>query len=184
MFLILRPSRIVIDSFVDRAAESQLTYPNVGPTDGVPPDGYVVDHNRIELSRDWEAAKQAIREWKMFDFHWVDICWPDVPIETGRNVAILIRHFGAYSLNATRIVYTIEEADRFGFACSTTTVNPAKSGLWSNATPTAMSGTTSRRSLSQITHSPRSGIHSSECCRNSSHRIRNKPCFALFGTIG
>ena len=31
----------------------------------------------------------------------------------------MVSHFGFYSLNAARIVYTIDEADRFGFAYGT-----------------------------------------------------------------
>jgi uncharacterized protein (UPF0548 family) len=119
MFLISRPSKPAINSFIDRARGSELTYRNFGATDDVPPAGYVVDHNRIEIGSDWESAKQAVREWKMFDLDWVGIRWPDVPIEAEQVVAILIRHFGVYSLNAARIVYTIDEADRFGFAYGT-----------------------------------------------------------------
>lgn len=55
----------------------------------------------------------------MFDFDWVELCWPPKPIEAGETCAVLIRHFGFYSLNATRIVYTIDEPDRFGFAYGT-----------------------------------------------------------------
>ena len=55
----------------------------------------------------------------MFDFPWVRLCYPDTPIEAGRNIAVAIEHLGFYSLNATRIVYTIDEAARFGFAYGT-----------------------------------------------------------------
>ena len=63
--------------------------------------------------------RDAVRQWKMFDFPWVELCWPDTPIEKGRNVAILVDHFGFYSLNAARIVYTIDTSHRFGFAYGT-----------------------------------------------------------------
>ena len=58
----------------------------------------------------------------MFDFPWVELCWPDTPIEVGNVVAILVKHFGFYSLNAARIVYVIDEtgpAMKFGFAYGT-----------------------------------------------------------------
>ena len=57
----------------------------------------------------------------MFDFPWVELCWPDTPIEVGNVVAILVKHFGFYSLNAARIVYVIDEPNRFGFAYGTLT---------------------------------------------------------------
>jgi len=55
----------------------------------------------------------------MFDFPWVRLCYPDTPIEVGRTVAIAIEHFGFYSLNAARIVYTIDEPARSGFVYGT-----------------------------------------------------------------
>lgn len=119
MFLLKRPIKLEIEAFIAAARGSVLTYADVSATDSEPPPGYVLDHNRIELGRDWESAKEAIREWRMFDFDWVELCWPDTPIETGQTVAVLIRHFGLYSLNAVRIVYTIDEPDWFGFAYGT-----------------------------------------------------------------
>jgi uncharacterized protein (UPF0548 family) len=121
MFFIKRPNENQITRFLLRAAETDFTYAAHGATEGTAPVGYRVDHNRIELGPHWESAKRAIREWKMFDFPWVDLCRPTTAIETGSTVAILIRHFGFYSLNAARIVYTIDEPDRFGFAYGTLT---------------------------------------------------------------
>ena len=86
------------------------------------PAGFNVDHNRIVIGSgesDFERAKTAIRNWEMFNFSWTKLCWPDTPIEAGRTVAIVVRHIGFYSLNACRIVYTIDEGDRFGFGYGT-----------------------------------------------------------------
>jgi len=55
----------------------------------------------------------------MFDIPWVRLCSPDTPIEMGNTVAIAIQHFGFWSLNASRIVYLIDESRRFGFAYGT-----------------------------------------------------------------
>ena len=123
MFFISRPSRFIIDEFLDKAGVSEFTYPHIGETlNGTAPGTYNIDHNTIRLgqgSEVWQKAKQAIREWKMFDLPWVDLCWPTVPIEKDQAVAVLIRHFGFYSLNAARIVYVIDEPGRFGFAYGT-----------------------------------------------------------------
>ena len=130
MFLFSKPSRQTIDDFLASVRESNFTYPCIGKTkDGFKRSpkrkdtmSYNVDHNVKVIGRgegDFEKAKDAIREWKMFDIPWVQICWPDTPIEKGRNVAILISHFGFYSLNAARIVYTIDKWDWFGFAYGT-----------------------------------------------------------------
>lgn len=58
----------------------------------------------------------------MFDLGWVRLLWPDAPIEAGTTVAVLARHYGFWSLNASRIVYMIDEDDqirRYGFAYGT-----------------------------------------------------------------
>jgi uncharacterized protein (UPF0548 family) len=65
---------------------------------------------------------EAIRAWRMFSMPWVHLYWPSAPIRAGTDVAVLIRHFGFYSLNACRIVYVVDEGGpikRFGFAYGT-----------------------------------------------------------------
>ncbi len=116
--------------FSRRLRTTNCPTPDVGATLIGPPEGYNIDHNRTMIghgNKDWERAKDSIRSWKMFDLGWVELCWPDTPIETGRNVGILVSHLGFYSLNAARIVYTIDEPERFGFAYGTLT-NHAESG--------------------------------------------------------
>ena len=58
----------------------------------------------------------------MFNMPWVHLYWPSSPIQVGMDVAILIRHFGFFSLNASRIIYIINEEGRiarYGFAYGT-----------------------------------------------------------------
>lgn len=53
---------------------------------------------------------------------WIDLCWPDTPIEEGATVAVLASHYGFWSLNACRIVYVLEEhgaVEKYGFAYGT-----------------------------------------------------------------
>jgi uncharacterized protein (UPF0548 family) len=60
----------------------------------------------------------------MFDMPWVELCWPDTPLQPGTSVAVLIAHLGFWSLNACKIVYVIDEnssSQRFGFAYGTLT---------------------------------------------------------------
>ena len=86
------------------------------------PDGYTVDHNRIPLGKGaavFARAAEAIRRWKMFDLGWLELYWPDIPIEPGATVAVLVQHYGFWSLNASRIVYVVSEPDRYGFAYGT-----------------------------------------------------------------
>jgi len=127
VFLLRRPNTQNIAEFLDKTASDTFSYPQEGATAAKVPKGYNVDHNRLKIGTgdgDFELAEKAIREWKMFDFPWVRL-WPNTtPIEVGRTVAIVVEHFGFYSMNATRIIYVIDEqgdVDRFGFAYGTLT---------------------------------------------------------------
>jgi uncharacterized protein (UPF0548 family) len=124
MFLLGRPNKERIDSFLSDRERDTFSYPEIGATSGPIPSGYSVDQSRILLGQGvavFERAKQAVSEWKMFEVPGLELCFPDTPIEVGRNVAPLARHLGFYSLNACRIVYVIDEPNRFGFAYGTLT---------------------------------------------------------------
>lgn len=122
MFLAAKPGPDQVSNFIRHSAKSSFSYEQTGATNGIPPAGLTVDHNRIKLGEGtaaFERAKAAVRAWKMFDISWAQLFEPNTPIEPERTVAILIKHFGFYSLNAARIVYVIDEPDRFGFAYGT-----------------------------------------------------------------
>lgn len=115
MYLLNKPSAGKIHSFLDDQKTRQFSYSKASP-------GYTVDHNRIELGDGravFSRAMDAIRQWKMFDMDWLSLCFPETPIEVGATVAVLISHFGFWSLNACRIVYLIEEPNKYGFAYGT-----------------------------------------------------------------
>ena len=53
---------------------------------------------------------------------WIELCWPDAPIEINATVGVLASHLGFWSLNACRIVYVVEEfssVEKYGFAYGT-----------------------------------------------------------------
>ena len=124
MFLLVRPQIDQVRNFLSERQDEEFSYAELGGTQGPAPDGYNVDHNRILLGIGadvFERAKVAVTEWKMFGLEWVELFRQDTPIKVGQTVAILVQHFGFYSLNAARIVYTIDEQTkpRFGFAYGT-----------------------------------------------------------------
>ena len=129
MFLLTKPFEETITEFVDVRQKSLFSYSEIGSTrDGNAPGGYTLDHNRIQLGsgrETFERAIEAVRNWKMFDLSWTELYFDDTPIEVGETVAILIRHFGFWSLNAARIVYVLDETmdgiKKFGFAYGTLT---------------------------------------------------------------
>ena len=127
MFLLTKPDQKTVEQFLANCEHDSFSYPEIGATRETGPSGYNIDHNRIRIGTGQDAfnrAKMAIRTWKMFEFNWVKLFYADTPIEMGRNVAILVKHFGFYSLSAARIVYVLDEKNgfqRFGFAYGTLT---------------------------------------------------------------
>jgi uncharacterized protein (UPF0548 family) len=126
MFSLSKPRPDLIHAFLVAQKDQQFSYDPVGASRATaPPDGYVIDHNRVQLgvgSAVFERAKDAIRQWKMFEMSWLELCWPNVPIVAGSTVAVEVHHLGFWSLNACRIVYMIEEhgaIEKYGFAYGT-----------------------------------------------------------------
>lgn len=125
MFYSSKPSRDSVNAFVCAQHNHKFSYAEVGRSRQGAPNGYTVDHNRIKLGMGadtFERAKCAVRHWKMFDMPWIELCWPDTPIESGASVAVAVSHLGFWSLNACRIVYVVEEqgpSQRYGFAYGT-----------------------------------------------------------------
>src|SRR5260370_35508430 len=112
MFSLLRPNEERIRAILARQQAAKFSYTEVGASRGHGPQGYASLHNRVELGRGSEAfaqASEAVRQWRMFDFAGVCLCWPNVTLESGHLVAALLRHFGFWSLNFSRIVLVINE---------------------------------------------------------------------------
>ncbi len=122
MLLLKKPSHERICAFLDAQSAAPFSYPERGATGAQAPLGYTIDHHRIKLGRGsagFARAVEAVGQWKMFDTGWISLCWPDTPIQVGSTVAILVRHYGFWSLNASRIVYVVDdrgERPHFGFA--------------------------------------------------------------------
>ena len=160
MYFLSKPHPDEIRTFLSAQKVQSFSYGHVGASRGRPPSGYTTDHNRIRLGEGVEVfarAVKAIRQWKMFDMPWIQLCWPDAPIEEGATVAVLVSQLGFWSLNASRIVYVIDENGsnkKFGFAYGTlqsSMRNAARSDLASSFIPkTNPSGTTYALSPSRI----------------------------------
>jgi uncharacterized protein (UPF0548 family) len=126
MFFLKKPDPESIREFLAAQKSRQFSYEHIGASRTAAPRGYVVDHNRIQLGKGRSAfarAKDAIKQWKMFDIAWLQLFWRDTAIEAGATVAILISHLGFWSLHAARVVYTVEEErgalETYGFAYGT-----------------------------------------------------------------
>lgn len=127
MFLATRPNEENIRRFIAEQNGRPFSYREVGSSrNETVPEGYTKDHNRVLLGTGqavFEQAIEAVRSWKMFDFSWVNLYFDTTPIEAGQTVAVLIKHYGFWSLNATCIVYVLDrtanDIETFGFAYGT-----------------------------------------------------------------
>ena len=131
MFLARCPSREAIERFVRDSQELPLSYSPVGIAAGEGVGRF--DETLVAIGRgeaDFERARAALLRWRQFDIGWVETFPQNAPITVGTVVAILVRHFGFWSLNGCRVVYrvgSVEDDTRFGFAYGTLT-NHAEAG--------------------------------------------------------
>ena len=132
MFLARRPSpEPSTGSFVNRKTCRCRTARRAssGPTTA----GHDLDEASVAIGHgkaDFERARAALMAWKQFDIGWVETFPRHAPVAAGTVVAVLIRHFGFWSLNGCRVLYSVgglDDVARFGFAYGTLT-NHAESG--------------------------------------------------------
>jgi uncharacterized protein (UPF0548 family) len=131
MFSLLRPSQSSILRKLETTRELPTSYgpplnTQSGPVGLHVPRGFVRDHSRSQIGRGaaaFEAAKSAFRRWEQFNLGWVRIANPEAPIEAAQIIAMESHTLGLWTLNFTRILYTIDEPDRFGFGYGTTTMH-------------------------------------------------------------
>ncbi len=121
--MLFRASPARVRAFLAAQSAHAVTYDAVGATArGETPAGFTPDHNRQLLGRGaatFEHAKAAVRAWTMFPAPWTAIEPAAAPIEVDAVVAVHVRVLGLWWLNASRIVYVIDEPRRFGFAYGT-----------------------------------------------------------------
>ena len=131
MFSPFRPSQSSILQSLETARDLPGSYGFALNTQGGPdnvyvPRGFKRDHTRSEIGRGlaaFEAAKAAMLRWDLFDLDWVRVVNPDTAIEPETMVAVEAHTLGLWSVNISRILYVIDEPDRFGFGYGTTAMH-------------------------------------------------------------
>lgn len=116
------PDEIQLKSYLAQHVNSELSYVEVGATKDQQPLGYDNDYRHVDLGRGdtvWENAKQAIINWQQYPKPWTNIYPTNAPLIKGQTVAVLFRVVGVWWLNSARIIYTINESNRFGWAYGT-----------------------------------------------------------------
>ncbi len=115
------PTAKEIDHLLVELSTAEFSYPHVGATRESMPTGYNVDRYSAIIGRgaaDFERAKRGIQDWAPFDQSWVR-AFPQSEPAAGTLVAVVARVFGLWWTNLSRVIYTIDESDRFGFAYGT-----------------------------------------------------------------
>lgn len=132
MFLTRQPSAAAIQQFLRESKTLSLSYAPVGIVSRIPA-GYDADDSAVVIGSGeagFERAKAALMSWRHFDLGWAGVHPADAPIALGSTVAVLVRHFGFWSLNGCRVLYFLGDRSHgltFGFAYGTLT-NHAEQG--------------------------------------------------------
>jgi uncharacterized protein (UPF0548 family) len=131
MFSLRRPAESSIRRNLERARSLPGSYgialnTQCGPDELHVPKGFVRDHTRSEIgcgTAAFEAGKAALHNWQQFDLGWVRVANPEAHIEAEEIVAVEVHALGLWSVNYSRILYVIDEPDRFGFGYGTTALH-------------------------------------------------------------
>jgi uncharacterized protein (UPF0548 family) len=130
MFLTHRPSASEIEEFLTQSRDLPLSYQTIGIARQEPATFRLDTASSVIGSGAgaFARARQALQEWRQFEFDWVDVFPAGASTEPGTVVAVMVRHPGLWSLNGCRIVYSVGNDDSsFGFAYGTLT-NHAEMG--------------------------------------------------------
>lgn len=124
MFYVRRPSAATIARALDDARRLPLSYGSPGVLHH--PGSRRVDATEALLGQGPEVytrACLALSAWRQFDIGWVELHPAGAPVTTGTDVAVLIRHFGFWSLNGCRVVDQVggdaHGRSRFGYVYGT-----------------------------------------------------------------
>lgn len=121
------PDSEQIVALIDELREAPFSYREVAATRAsaeapeVLPGGYDIDRTQVVLGRGaavWDAAKAALADWAPFHLPWIRVEAEGVPAP-GVLVAVMVKILGVWWTNLSRVVYTVDEPHRFGFAYGT-----------------------------------------------------------------
>jgi len=126
VFRLRAPDDGQLRAHLDRRASAALTYPEVGATRGEDrPRGYAHDRYRIELAPgSFDRAAKGLRAWQAHLGAGVGVFPHNAPLRTNTDVIVTARAGPLHALAPCRIVYVVDEPDRFGFAYGTLPGHP------------------------------------------------------------
>jgi uncharacterized protein (UPF0548 family) len=131
MFLARDPSPRVVERFLAESAQLPLSYQPIGLAKQ-PTPGFTLDEEVTVVGAGpaaFDRARRGLAGWRHFETGWTRLYPANAPVLPGTVIAVVIRHLGFWSINAGKIVYTLDSSDgtQFGFAYGTLT-NHAEAG--------------------------------------------------------
>lgn len=123
--MLTKPSAERIRRFLQQQNQLGLSYSDVGASQDAAPEGFDLDHHRVQIGcgqAAYDSACETIRRWGQFPRSWTEVHPLHAPLAVGTTVCVLFRVFGLWWLSSARIVYQIDEKQplrRFGFAYGT-----------------------------------------------------------------
>jgi uncharacterized protein (UPF0548 family) len=105
----------------------QLTYPEVGATAGELPDGYHSVRVATSLGKGdgvFERAAEGIRAWAPQRAAGIDLLPPRPELVPGESLLLSFRSLPFHVTAACRVVYVVDEPDRYGFGYGTLPLHP------------------------------------------------------------
>jgi uncharacterized protein (UPF0548 family) len=128
MILLHKPGDSRLQSIVENLDTRELTYRAVGATrDGTLVARYRNDRYRIVLGSGdvvFERAVAALKRWTPQRGAGLSVFPPDAPVAEGTISVLVQRMWPVYVVVPCRVVYVVDEADRFGFGYGTLPGHP------------------------------------------------------------
>ncbi len=127
MFLLRDPDAATREHLLAEQRQSSLSYSEVGATAGQLPDGYRHDRYEAKLGVGAELfgrATDGLRGWRAHRGAGVSVYPSAATLTEGTTVLLVIALAPVRAVAACRIVYTVDEPRRFGFAYGTLALHP------------------------------------------------------------
>ena len=122
------PSPQSLIRLAHEADSLELSYAEVGITQrSSPPGEFRIDHWSVDLENEpgsFDRACRALRQWKAHRGAGAQIAPTDPSIRVGQAVVVALKIAGFTVIAPCRIVWIVEEHDRFGFAYGTLQGHP------------------------------------------------------------
>jgi uncharacterized protein (UPF0548 family) len=129
VFLFRRPSDAKLSQIVASVADAPFTYDDVGATarpDELPQGYHHVHAARVvgEGDEAFAVAVDGIRRWQLHRRQGYRVAPDDAPVDVGTVVAVDVPLVAVHVIATCRIVWVVDEPERFGFGYGTLPIHP------------------------------------------------------------